>query len=72
MFQPCGMCIRAKLAEEKLSSLTHIKLDTDAHGAEVLRGRVKTREEADRAASIARGTAGVTSVKSKIRGKKDD
>lgn len=64
--------IKAKLAEEKLSSLTHIKVDTDAKGAVVLRGRVKTQGEADKAVSIARETEGVTSVKSNIRVKKDN
>jgi hyperosmotically inducible protein len=59
--------IKAKLAEEKLSSLAHIKVDTDAKGAVVLRGKVKTQEEADKAVSIARATEGVTSVKSNIR-----
>jgi hyperosmotically inducible protein len=59
--------IKAKLAEEKLSSLAHIKVDTDAKGAVVLGGKVKTQEEADKAVSIARGTEGVTSVKSNIR-----
>jgi hyperosmotically inducible protein len=64
--------IKAKLAEEKISSLTHIKVDTDAAGAVFLGGRVKTQEEADKAVSIARGTEGVTSVKSNIRVKKAD
>ena len=64
--------IKAKLAEEKLSSLAHIKVDTDAKGAVVLRGTVKAQEEADKAASIARETEGVTSVKSHIRIKKDE
>ncbi len=59
--------IKAKLAEEKLSSLAHIKVKTDAKGAVQLRGKVKTREEADKAVSIARETEGVTSVKSSIR-----
>lgn len=64
--------IKAKLAEEKLSSLAHIKVKTDAKGAVLLRGKVKTQEEADKAVSIARATEGVTSVKSSIRVKKDD
>jgi len=64
--------IKAKLAEDKPSSLAHIKVDTDAAGVVFLGGRVKTQEEADKAVSIARGTEGVTSVKSKIRVKKDD
>src|SRR5487761_1970255 len=62
--------IKAKLADEKISTLKHIKVDTDAKGAVVLRGRVKNQEEADRAASIARETEGVTSVTSHIRIKK--
>lgn len=63
--------IKAKLAEEKMSTLAHIKVDTDAKGAVVLGGNVKTQEEADKAVSIARATEGVTSVKSNIHLKKD-
>lgn len=64
--------IKAKLADEKMSSLVKIKVDTDRKGAVVLSGKVRTQEEADKAVSIARGTEGVTSVKSKIKIKKDD
>jgi hyperosmotically inducible protein len=64
--------VKTKLAEEKISSLAHIRVDTHGKGAVVLSGRVKTQEEADKAVSIARETEGVTSVKSKIRIKKDD
>jgi len=63
--------IKAKLADEKMSSLTHIKVDTDSKGAVVLSGKVGTQEEADKIVSIARETEGVTSVKSKIRIKND-
>ena len=63
--------IKAMLADEKISTLKNIRVDTDAKGAVVLRGKVKTQEEADKAVSIARETEGVTSVKSKIRVKKD-
>ena len=59
--------VKAKLAEEKMSSLVDIKVDTDAKGAVVLSGKVKSKEEADKAVSIARATEGVTSVKSKIK-----
>lgn len=59
--------IKAKLAEEKMTSLVDIKVDTDAKGAVVLSGKVKTKEEADKALTIATGTEGVTSVKSKIK-----
>ena len=62
--------IKAKLAEEKMSSLKNIKVDTDSKGAVVLGGRVKTQEEADKIVSIARQTEGVTSVKSNIRVRK--
>jgi hyperosmotically inducible protein len=63
--------IKAKLAEEKLSTLTHVKVDTDAKGAVVLGGNVTSQGEADKAVSIARATEGVTSVKSSIQIKKD-
>jgi hyperosmotically inducible protein len=62
--------IKARLADEKMSSLKHIKVDTDAKGAVVLGGRVKTQEEADKVVSIARATEGVTSVESNIRVRK--
>lgn len=62
--------IKAKLADEKMSSLTHIKVDTDSNGVVVLSGKVSTQAEADKAVSIARDTEGVTSVKNHIRVKK--
>jgi hyperosmotically inducible protein len=64
--------IKAMLADEKMSSLTDIKVDTDSKGAVVLSGKVRTQEEANKAVSIARATEGVTSVKSSIQIKKDD
>lgn len=64
--------IKAKLADEKMSSLAHIKVDTHSKGAVVLSGRVRTQEEADKAVSIARETEGVTSVKNNLHIKKDD
>jgi hyperosmotically inducible protein len=63
--------IKAKLAEEKPSTLVHVKVDTDAKGAVVLGGNVKTQHEADKAVSIARATEGVTSVRSTIQLKQD-
>jgi len=63
--------VKAKLADEKLSSLAHIKVDTDAKGAVFLSGKARTQEEADKATSIARATEGVTSVNSTIQIKKD-
>jgi hyperosmotically inducible periplasmic protein len=64
--------IKTKLAAEKIGSLVHVKVDTSSKGAVVLRGNVRTQEDADKAISIARETAGVTSVKSKMQIRKDD
>ena len=64
--------IKARLADEKLSSLAHIRVDTDSKGAVVLSGTARTKEEARKAVSIAHKTEGVTSVKSHIQIKKDD
>jgi len=64
--------VKANLADEKMSSLMHIKVDTERKGAVVLSGNVKTQEAADKAVSIARNTEGVTSVKSSIQVRKDD
>jgi|SRR5674476_1650850 len=59
--------IKAKLAEEKMNSLVNIKVDTDSNGVVWLSGTAKTQEDADKAASIARDTEGVKSVKSRIK-----
>ncbi len=64
--------IKANLADAKMSSLLHIRVDTDRKGAVVLKGKVKTQEEADKAVEIARGTEGVTSVESHLKVRKDD
>lgn len=64
--------IKAKLADEKMRTLLHVKVDTDGKGAVVLSGNVRTQEMADKAVAIAQGTEGVTSVTSKIKVKKDD
>jgi len=58
--------IKAKLADEKISSLVHVKVDTANKGGVILSGEVGSLREADRAVSIARDTEGVTSVKSYI------
>jgi len=58
--------IKAGLASEKMGSLVQIGVDTDSNGAVVLSGNTGTREEADKAVSIARATDGVTSVTSNI------
>jgi len=59
--------IKAKLAEEKISSLVHIKVDTDNNGVVWLSGTAKTQEDADKAVSIARDTEGVKSVENHIK-----
>lgn len=59
--------IKAGLAETKMNSLIHIHVDTDRKGAVVLKGKVKTQEEADKAVEIARATEGVTSVANSIK-----
>lgn len=64
--------VKAKLAAEKISSLTRIKVDTDQNGVVFLSGRVRTQEEADKAVAITRATDGVTSVNSTLQIRKDD
>lgn len=56
--------IKARLAEEKFSSLPNITIDSDAKGAVYLRGKVKTEQEADRMISTVHWVKGVTAVKS--------
>ena len=64
--------IKAKLTEEKIYSMTHVHVDTDARGSVVLSGTVRNNEQEDRAIYIAKNTEGVTSVKNDLRIKKDD
>jgi len=64
--------VKTKLAAEKLSSLAKISVDTDANGMVVLSGTARSQEAIDKAASIARGTEGVVSVKNDIKVKADD
>lgn len=64
--------IKAKLADEKIKSLLQISVDTDAKGAVVLSGTTPNQAESDKAAAIAKATAGVTSVRNDIVVKKPD
>ena len=64
--------VKAKLADEKMSSLAHIRVDTDNKGVVVLSGTVKTLADSDKAASIARSTEGVTGVRNDLRVKMDE
>jgi len=59
--------IKAELAEEKMSSLVKIKVDTDDKGVVHLSGTAPTKAAADKAVSIARAVKGVASVKSTIK-----
>jgi hyperosmotically inducible protein len=64
--------VKAKLADEKMGSLAHISVDTDAKGAVVLSGKARSQKDADNAVALARETEGVTSVTSTITVQKDD
>lgn len=63
--------VKAKLAAEHLSSLAHIRVDTDNNGVVWLSGTTKTQADADKAVSIAQGTEGVASVENHIKIKAD-
>jgi len=63
--------VKAMLADEKMSSLAHIKVDTDNKGEVYLSGTVKSQQEADKAVEITRAIKGVTSVKSDLKVKMD-
>src|SRR5919197_6392644 len=58
--------IKADFATDKQVSAMHIKVDTDK-GVVHLSGNAKSKDEADKAASIAKGTKGVVSVKNDIQ-----
>ena len=63
--------IKEELAEEKLSSLVKIHVDTDNRGRVSLTGTAATQEAADKAVLIAHRVKGVTFVQSKIQVKAD-
>ncbi len=62
--------VKAKLAEEKMSSLAHVKVDTDANGMVVLSGTVASKDDVDKAVSIAKATEGVVAVTNHLKVKK--
>jgi hyperosmotically inducible protein len=64
--------IKAKLAAQHLSSLKHIKVDTDAKGVVWLRGSASTQSQVDMAGAVARDTEGVRSVQNNIVVKNDE
>ena len=64
--------VKSKLAAEHITSLERIHVDTDKNGVVWLSGSASTREAADKAVSIARGTEHVTHVHSDITIKSAD
>ena len=58
--------IKTKLAADHPGTLARLKVDTDKDGVVWLSGTARTRQEADRAVEIARGTDGVVRVKNDI------
>ena len=58
--------VKAKLANEKPSTLAKIHVDTDNNGVVVLKGSAKTQADRDRAESLARGVKGVAMVENNI------
>ncbi len=64
--------VKAGLADEQLSSLANIHVDTDANGAVTLSGTARNQAEIDKAVALARKTEGVTSVKNDIRISNED
>ncbi len=58
--------VKGEFAKEKGVSATHIKVETD-NGVVKLSGTARSKDEADRAASIAQGIKGVVSVENNIQ-----
>lgn len=58
--------VKSKLAAKHLSTLTKVKVDTDANGVVWLSGRAPTQDAADMAGLIAKDTDGVRSVHNDI------
>jgi hyperosmotically inducible periplasmic protein len=54
--------VKSKLAAKHLSTLTKIKVDTDANGEVWLSGRAPNKDAVDLATELAKNTEGVTSV----------
>jgi hyperosmotically inducible protein len=58
--------IKTKLAAKHLSTLTNIKVDTDAQGVVYLSGKAPTKDASDLAEELAKNTDGVMSVHNDI------
>ena len=54
--------VKALLAAKHMSTLTNIKVDTDANGAVWLSGKAPTKDARDLAEMITKNTEGVTTV----------
>ena len=59
--------IKAEYAKDKNVSFRRIHVDTDDSGVVTLGGTARSKAEKDKAASIAKNTEGVSSVKNKIK-----
>jgi hyperosmotically inducible periplasmic protein len=58
--------VKTKLAAKHMSTLTHVKVDTDANGVVFLSGTVPTKDARDLAGMVAKETDGVRSVDNEI------
>ena len=58
--------IKTEFAKDKGVSALNINVDTDNKGVVTLKGTAKSKEEAAKAESIAKGVSGVTAVKNEI------
>ena len=63
--------IKTDLAARHITSLTHIKVDTDADGYVMLSGYARTQGEVDQAVQIAQSVKGVKAVDNQIKVKAD-
>jgi hyperosmotically inducible periplasmic protein len=64
--------IKSKLAVDHVTSLAHIRVDTDRDGVVWLSGTTRSRDAAEQAEDIARHTDGVRSVKNHIAVRETD
>jgi hyperosmotically inducible protein len=64
--------IKSKLAVDHVTTLAHIRVDTDRDGVVWLSGTTKSHDAAEQAADIARHTDGVRSVKNHIEVRETD
>ena len=58
--------VKSKLAAKHMSTLTHVRVDTDENGVVWLSGTAPTKDARDLAGMIAKDTDGVNSVNNNI------